>query len=44
MVEQDLYNKKKREDDRINLFKIIKGCDPECIVWMPDKKPDSYFW
>lgn len=37
MVEQDLYNKKRREDDRINLFKIIKGCDPECIVWMPDK-------
>jgi len=44
MVEQDLYNKKRREDDRINLFKIIKGCDLECIVWMPDKKPDSYFW
>ena len=33
-----------RIDDRKNLFKIIKGCDPECIVWMPDKKPDNYFW
>lgn len=44
MVEQDLYNQKRREDDRKNLLKIIKGCDPECFIWMPDKKPDSYFW
>jgi len=36
--------KKRRGDDRINLFKIIKNCDPEWIIWMPDKKPDSYFW
>ena len=36
--------KKRRVDDRKNLFEITKGCDPDFIVLMLDKKPDNYFW
>lgn len=40
----EFIQQKRRENDKINQFKIIKDCDPECIVWMPDKKTDCYFW
>lgn len=36
--------KKRRADDRINQFNILRGSDPDSIVWMPDRKPDSWFW
>lgn len=36
--------RRRRIDDRQLLNSILRGADPEGIVWMPDKRPSEYYW
>lgn len=36
--------KRRRADDRQNLFRIIEGRDPEGIIWMRDNFPQIFYW
>ena len=36
--------KPRRADDRANEWRILAGYDPDGLVWMPDRRPNVYYW
>lgn len=36
--------KPRRADDRENEWRVLAGYDPDGLVWMPDRRPNVYFW
>jgi len=36
--------RKRRAADRRNAWLVIAGCDPDGMVWMPERRPTEYYW
>lgn len=36
--------KRRRANDRQNLYLVIDGQDPESLLWLPDSFPQIFYW
>lgn len=41
----NLYTtRRRRADDRALAHAIVRGADPEGLLWLPSKQPNEYYW